>query len=221
MNSIDKPRKTVVPIAVGLAWGSDSASIFQEKMDGQFDLYLLDDDGTNKETILAGEKMRDGTFWVFDCLCLNGVDIRQKPLSERLTHLGGIFTNSRHLLPDSFNLLPFRADATGFLAEVLARGGEGVVKKSLDAPWGTPMEAAKRSENFYCIVTAMGNSQSVEIADAATGQPRGKVKLGGGKCDRVRVGSILKLNGFGLHASGLIREPVIDRDSDSSWLSQF
>lgn len=106
------------------------------------------------------------------------------------------------------------------------------------------MLSCKRIETFYCIATEIGASQSVKISritnfgelknsddpacfgddhfyQAVHSEPCGSVKLGGGKCDRVRVGSILKIEGFGLTRDGKIREPRPCKDSPTSWLIKF
>jgi hypothetical protein len=84
------------------------------------------------------------------------------------------------------------------------------------------MLAAKRLETWICRVAGFnGGCQSVRIVDNASGQARGNLPLFGGRCDRVRVGSILKVEGFGLHRSGLIREPRVCKDSENSWLIKF
>ena len=49
----------------------------------------------------------------------------------------------------------------------------------------------------------------------------GHVALRGGKCDRVLVGSIVKVEGFGLTAAGMIREPRVCGDTPTSWLVKF
>jgi hypothetical protein len=240
---ISKPRKIVVPIAVGLAWTNEPGYIVQEKMDGMFAIRVL---GSLKcETILAGEQMRNGEFHAFDCLQYNGEDVRNLRLSERLKLLNAIFLShsNMHLLPPEFRRVVDHADGGALLREVLARGGEGVVRKRLDGPWGVPMEACKRLETFTCVVTGMGSTQSVKISRIINGgefregdpsgfaeehfyqsletTPCGSVKLGGGKCDRVRVGSILKIEGFGLTRDGQIREPRPCKDSATSWLIQY
>lgn len=108
-----------------------------------------------------------------------------------------------------------------FLEAVWARGGEGVCAFDWDAPWGE-MLACKRLETFLCAVTGFcGGTQSVNIALAGTGKPCGHVALRGGKCDRVRVGSIIKVEGFGLTAAGCIREPRPCKDTAMSWLVKF
>ena len=63
--------------------------------------------------------------------------------------------------------------------------------------------------------------QIVPLAVGLSWTTGGNLPLLGGKCDRVRVGSILKIEGFGLHASGLIREPRVCKDTADSWLINF
>jgi len=109
-----------------------------------------------------------------------------------------------------------------FLAEVtdidtaLASGGEGVCAFPWSARWGE-MLCHKANEIFLCRVTRHGHGQSVTIADATTGEERGAVPLRGGKCDQVRAGSIIRVEGMGLTAAGKIRQPVPCRE----WLVTF
>ena len=51
--NIEHPRKEIVPIHVGLAWGNDGA-IYEEKLDGEFCIREV------RGGILAGEKMPEG-----------------------------------------------------------------------------------------------------------------------------------------------------------------
>jgi hypothetical protein len=102
---------------------------------------------------------------------------------------------------------------------VLARGGEGVVRKRLDAPWGCHWEKCKRSQVFYCRVTDLDQwSGGVFLADLNTGEKRGKMPLREGKFELVRVGSVLKVEAYGLIARGMLREARPDRDGPGSWL---
>lgn len=217
-SAIHKPRKVVVPISTGLAWGKEFGFLYQEKADGRFAIQEIVD----RHFViakLAGELMADGTFYAFDILEHLGEYFLQKQLWQRHIAFDLVMEHSR--LPENVRRIQESREGGKLLAEVLARGGEGVVRKRLDSPWGTPFEACKRVSDFICIVKAIGTSQSVEISDAATGEPRGKIKLGGGKVEKVRVGSILKVNAFGTHPSGLLREAVLDRDSNNSWLVSF
>jgi len=212
---IFKPRKTVVPLAAGRVWRVEPGVRFEEKMDGRFALATFSPRGAGAvESIVAGEQMLDGVFFAFDVVQYDGQDVRAWPLRERLPVLDAICQHAGYRRPESM------AHGGELLQRVLARGGEGVVCKSLDAPYGE-MLACKRVETFQCVVTRTGNTQSVEIADACTLAPRGHVALRGGKCDRVRVGSIIKVEGMGITAAGCIRESRPCKDTPTSWLIQF
>lgn len=201
---VQKPRKVVVPMAVGLAWRYKPQILYEEKLDGKFQ--------TRRAgcAVVVGELMGNGSFFAFDCVALNEKDIRQAPLWDRLACL------------EVLNLpRPETGNGGEFLAQILARGGEGVVAKDLNAPYGE-MLACKRLETWICRVASMnGGKQSVKIVDSLSGQPRGNLPLLGGKCDRVRIGSLVKVEGCGLTSAGLVREPRVCRDSADSWLVKF
>ena len=103
-----------------------------------------------------------------------------------------------------------------FNGDFLKAGAEGVVAVDWSAPWGN-LVAHKANSIHTCRITSTSGKQSVGIADAATGQDRGRVKLGGGKADQVRVGSIIRVEGMGLTDAGKIRQPQPCRE----WLIQF
>ena len=98
----------------------------------------------------------------------------------------------------------------------MASGAEGIVAMDWTQPWGT-MFAHKVESIYLCRVNRIGGTQSVGIEDAETKQDRGRVKLGGGKCDQVRVGSIIRVEAMGETDSGKLRQPVPCRE----WLLQF
>ena len=204
MNNIQHPSKNVVKIAVGLSWGNDA--IFQEKLDGKFAVRAVGDG------ILAGENVR-GNFIVWDCLQYAGEDVRAKGFADRW-RLAFDLCGHWHL-----PMVETSHNGGELLQRVLARGGEGVVKKLPHATYWDAMDAAKRLQTWICRVVAFcGGSQSVEIADASSGQARGKLALRGGKCDRVRIGSLVKVEGFSLLPSGMIRESRVCSDTPTSWL---
>ncbi len=99
---------------------------------------------------------------------------------------------------------------------VMAAGAEGVCAHGWDDAWGI-FDAHKAESIWTCKITRTGASQSVGIADAATGEDRGNVTLRGGKCDLVRVGSIIRVAGMGLTDAGKIRQPNPCRE----WLVKF
>lgn len=107
------------------------------------------------------------------------------------------------------------------IAATLAAGAEGVCWHDWDAPWGKMQCIKSRWEGICRIIRTNGGSQSVFIEDASTGQPLGKVSLFGGKCDRIRIGSLIKLTGLCLTDAGLIREPRLCQDNADSWLVKY
>jgi hypothetical protein len=213
-----KPRKTVVTLEIARAWEIDASKRIEEKLDGRFATAFQSLGGAEKvESILAGELMR-GEFFAFDILNYRGKNVTllplrmRIPLMEEICSLGG------------FRRVRVMGGGTSpgeFLDEILAAGGEGIVIKDLDAPYGD-MLAAKRLETWICRVTGgNGGSQSVRIEDAGTWQDRGRVALFSGKCDQVCPGSLIKVEGFGLTKAGKIREPRPCKDSATSWLVKF
>ena len=202
---MNKPSFESVPMETGLRWRDGNGWRYEEKMDGRWHVEELPDDIT-----VVGELMRSGQFFAFDVLRCNGQDLRPLPLSERLTVLDGL------RLPRSAV-----GDGGAFLAAVLERGGEGIVRKRLDQPYGSPWEKCKRSQVFYCRVADLDPMRgSAILADRDTGEKRGKLALHS-KFDRVRVGSILKVEAYGLHRSGLLREARLDRDAPDSFLVTY
>lgn len=203
-----KPMKQIIPLAAGLAWSS--GGLFQQKLDGRFAM-LTTAGGT-----LAGEDVR-GNFTAFDCIGWQDQDVRGLALRERLA-MRNELCRAGHI-----PIVPEVTECGGeFLESILAAGGEGAVFKSWDSNFFAPMLAAKRLETWICRVAAFnGGCQSVRIVDNASGQARGNLPMFGGKIDRVRVGSLVKVEGFGLHRSGLVREPRICKDTENSWLIKF
>lgn len=203
-----KPAFESVPLAVGLAWRGGGAWRFEEKMDGEYSVRKID------SARLVGEQMRSGGFYTFDIIEFSGQDLRGLPLGERLMVLDEVIAHQSSL----------RRPATGsggeFLETILARGGEGIVAKRLDQPFGALQFKCKRLQTFFCSVTGFVHGKnSVSIAEP--GSDRGHVALFGGKIDRVRIGSVLKVEGFGLTPAGRIREPRLCKDSQNSWLLQY
>lgn len=192
-----------------MEWGADGA-IYQEKLDGVF--AVRDHAGS----LLVGEQMPSGVFCAFDLVAYRGADCRDVALWERLILRDEIAAQAEVCT------VPAAMHGGDLLRAVLARGGEGVVRKLPDSRYGDAMLAAKRLQAWLCTVTGFdGASPSVFLADATTGEPRGKVALRGGKVDRVRAGSVVKVEGFSLHASGCIREPRPCKDSPDSWLVKY
>ncbi len=208
-------RPILEQIAVGAARALSGADyLLQRKSDGQhcfvttprFEALKF-----NAEAMSHGGRSRKNATQCYrvNDVMLDGLDTRSRWLElQRM---------ARHF-PDGWELEREIDD----IESAIANGEEGGVLKPWHQPFGIGWLKAKRSENFIVRITeGAGAAQSVTIADAATGEPRGKVPLRSGKCDQVRVGSILKVTGYGITARGLIREPRPDNDTPTSWLVKY
>ena len=201
---ISKPTKIICPISQALDWKASEFRL-EEKMDGKFSTQLIGN------LVVAGEQMRSGDFVAFDCLMVNSQDIKNQPLRVRLQQLNS--------LPGL--LRPSTGHGLEFVEAILSKGGEGIVAKRWDAPFDASMFAIKRSIEVRCVVTEILPFQSVKIADAATGDSRGKVKIQAFKISKIRVGSVVKVIGMNLTEKGYIREPRLCCDSPTSWLVKY
>ena len=215
--TIRKPKFEPVQLAVGLRWRGGGDYHYAEKMDGKFAFE------EHAGCIVAGELMPDGRFFAFNVARAFGEDVTRRPFRERLAILDG--WTAIGVQPGNPWLPHWRRPAAGsggeFLKAVIERGGEGVVASQWDAPWGFMQFKCKIVQAFLCRITALDHARgSADLSDAATGQSRGRLPLRS-KFDRVRVGSVLKVEAFGEHKSGLLREARLDHDTQTSWLVQF
>lgn len=226
----------LVPLDEARRWRTGNGWLYQEKMDGRFGIVRCRLTGTTT----VGEHVADGRFVAFDLVQLGTEDIRNWPLRERWRALKAI-----HNLPAMVSIVPAVNGGEG-LEAVLAAGGEGVVAKDLSSPYGMGLWKAKRQEVFYCAVTELNQTgrQTVRLGLLPSGllpsviydlrdfQPgadtplqdlpdAGWMPLRGTKFDRVRVGSVLKVEAHGRHPSGLLREARPDQDTPDSWLVRW
>lgn len=206
--NIEHPRKEIVPLAVGLAWGNDGA-VYQEKIDGLF---------TAKECgggILTGDFIAGQGFIAWDCVKFDGVDVRHYGVETRgmmrddLCRAAGVRVVQSHY------------DGGALLQSVLARGGEGVCCKLPGSTYFDAMQAAKRLQTWICRVSALNYATGgAVIEDRATGERRGTVPLRN-RAGQCRVGSLVKVEGECLSAGGMILKPRPCKDTETSWLVQF
>ena len=207
--TIEHPRKECVSLAIGLGWGNDGA-IYQEKLDGVFMTRTMLGGG-----VLVGEQMRSGEFIAWDCAAFDYVDVR------------GRGTETRGMMRDSLcraagvRVVQSYYDGGALLQAVLARGGEGIVRKLPCATYFDTMQACKRLQTWRCVVTALDYaSGAAKIIDQTTGEDRGTVPLRN-RAGQCRVGSIVKVEGETLSARGMILKPRSCKDTSQSWLVQF
>lgn len=194
--NITRPKFEVTPLQAGLSWGNDAGGRYEEKLDGVW--HVKDWQGYT----LAGELMRDGRFYAFDCLGLQGQDLRTCPLRERLAVLNGL----------SDVLRPVAGLHGGdLLRDVLSRNGEGIVAKRFDEPFGATWFKVKRSETFDLIVTEKDILRgSLRLHDGVTREDRGWCPCKK-EFDHVAVGETVEVTGYGMTANGKVREPRFTR----------
>ena len=188
--TIPRPTFESVPLIEGLQWQDSEGWLFEEKLDGRWCQRWLGN------SIVVGELMADGRFFAFDVPVYNGVDVRSWALRERIEVL---------------NTLSLPRPATGrgsdFLRSVIAAGGEGVVSKHLNSPFGVGWIKCKRRETWDLRVTERDFARgSLHLADLMTGEDRGWCNART-RFDRVAVGDVVEIAGHSLTRAGRIREP--------------
>ena len=192
LTNITRPTIRPVTLADARAF-CGSGYVAQEKMDGVFSVREW------QGSIIAGEQMRDGSFFAFDVAVVQGDDCRRCPFSDRLDAL-------RSLASGFDTSMSVVAQGVGgeFLEAVLERGGEGVVFKHRDGFWGIGQHKAKRIETFDVRVVGL-LSQAAEIE--FENQAAGKVGIGGSKIEGVKIGDVIEISAYSRTAAGKFREP--------------
>lgn len=185
---ITRPKFINVPLAAGLRWRGGGGWRYEEKLDGVWATQEA------SGSILIGERMRDGQFFTFDIAQHNGQDVRQLALRERLSILAS--------MPGL--LRPAVGQGAEFLEAVLARGGEGVVAKHLDAPYGECWHKCKRVETHECIVVEKF-IPSIRLR-SLDGEERGMC-CARAAYDSIKPGDIVEIAAYSITAKGKFREP--------------
>jgi ATP-dependent DNA ligase I len=116
----------------------------------------------------ADERSSPLTAFFFDCLHVDGGDLVDAPAHERLAALDSALPADL-VVPRVETDDPDRAQA--FLADTLARGHEGVMVKSLDAPY----EAGRRGAGWLKVKPAHTLDLVVLAAEWGHGRRQGKL----------------------------------------------
>ena len=163
--NVTRPQFQSVPLTAGLKWPGGAGWRVEEKMDG---VWAVREFG---RSFVCGEAMKDGRFIAFDLPIFEGQDLRREPLRNRLALLADL---ERGELRGQF-LRPATGTGGEFLEAVLARGGEGVVRKHLDGTWRDVWEKCKRVETFDLRVVDKDPFRGSLYLATIEGEPRGKV----------------------------------------------
>jgi DNA ligase-1 len=102
----------------------------------------------------------------FDCLYSEGSPAIDEPLGRRLELLHAV-ASTTHVVPHLH--APGAADAEAFLANALARGHEGVMVKSLEAPYS----AGRRGQSWLKVKQARTLDLVITAAEWGSGRRRG------------------------------------------------
>jgi ATP-dependent DNA ligase len=225
---IQWPQFQSAPLAAGLWWRADAGWRYEEKKDGVGALLtsekLLLRNSVRKlpwtlppilqNCTLAGELV-GSDFYAFDVLVVDGQDIRHAPLRRRLPELADLIAGA-----ECPWLQPVASGPGGeFLQQVLARGGEGIVAKDLEAPYGRGCVKCKRIETHDCVVMEIHPvKQSIRLGQLDGGQMTDCgwcAVLGGAglaweksrRVDRLKPGQVVEIECLARHPSGKFREP--------------
>ena len=156
-----------------------------------------------RSAVLDGELV-GGVFHVFDVVCWGGQEMSRQPLESRLALLDSIAPQ----FPAWMKPVESSVDLAGFYAEVVARGGEGVVAKKLSAGWGKQWVKVKHTLTHDLVVESLDASKR----SAACYQIRNGERLDVGRVflgrafESVRVGDVIEVVAMSRHASGKLRE---------------
>ena len=149
----------------------------------------------------AALERHGGRFYVaLTVASVGGVSVLDKPADWRWSMLQAMAW--RNQLPGI--VMPKTVSS---VEAAFAAGAEGVCAVPWDSPWGS-MLCVKQNIIVQCRVTGfVAGTQSVTIADVQTGQDLGKIALRGGKCDQVKIGSVIRVEAMGKTDSGKLRQP--------------
>ena len=213
------PAPISVPLKTALRWKADADWLYDVKQDGVRAELLdgalrgraLDYTAPSIPSRLDGCRM-DGEwlpgarqFIAFDLTMVHGQNIARAPLWARRRALADLVSESA--CPWIRLIDSTRGSGGEFLETVLARGGEGIVAKRLDAEYGVHWFKAKRIETWDLVVVEIaGGRQSVRLAGSG-GEDFGRCPVFGGKIESLRVGDVVEVAAYGRHASGKLREP--------------
>jgi hypothetical protein len=229
MSKTTKPEKRLVSLEQARMW-SPADYLIQVKCDGEFKACHLD--GPMAGWLFAGEWVTPrsgqmltahheawlqqhpaGIFIAFDVLATAEWDCRNEPTKERWIRLRG----AQEFFPINWFLLEVY-NGPDFIDRVLAGGGEGVVAKGWQDPYGA-MLAVKRLKEYTVVVTQIDHRLSVGIAERVGGVllDRGRVNLGM-NVDKVRLDSKIRVVAMDVFDSGKLREP---RVAQGEWLVEL
>jgi hypothetical protein len=186
---IIRPRYYVAQLADAMK-GDWRGYHLSQKMDGIWQVRQF-----NGSTI-TGERMRDGSFYAFDVVQVQGDDVRRcqwRDRREALIELAQHFPAGWQIAPEGHG--------AEFIEAVLANGGEGVVAKNFESYFGVGWHKIKRQETFDCTVAEI-HPQKKTVRLELDGEDVGWLTMPA----PARIGEVVEVIAYGRHASGKLRE---------------
>lgn len=190
---------------------------------------------------LDGEHVGD-RLWVFDCTRIGFKDVRGLGFMQRRAELSRVMADAPARDAGDVRLLPVattEADKRRLLADIEARGGEGIVFNRVDAPYteGVSPHAIKFKflESATCLVTGINagkRSVAIHLLDDRTGLPladRPRVPMGNvtipNGVPMPDVGALIEVRYMHWFQGGSLYQPVFlevrrDLDVDAARMSQ-
>lgn len=228
-----------VPMAIGLQWRGGGEFLFQEKSDGvwgifdlRFTIYEL---RVNLEIMPGGELVVNDLVSVSDHSAV--VSCLDWPTRKRWKTLCELFRSAavpaagmcevqcagkvqtsvagHDSAPGTGALRLCRTGSGGeFLEAELARGGEGIVAKAWEAPFGVNWIKCKRTQTWDLVViekdeargTALVKSVNQRISESMSGEIAPTWVSCRREFDRIRVGEVIEVAAHSVHRSGKLRE---------------
>ncbi len=217
---MNKPTLQPVPLADGLRWRGGGPFLFQEKADGVHcfvtcaagvsdpPVFNVLKNGWSQEvelqtrhySLFNAEQMPDGSIILNDLIFLDGQDLRREPTRVRWAEL------QRCEVRGARCQVCASGNGGELLEAILARGGEGVVAKAWEAPFGVNWYKCKRSETFDLRISEIDYARgSLRLASEA-GEDRGWCPARAA-FEALRPGQIVEVAALCLTAKGKLREP--------------
>ena len=148
--------------------------------------------------VFDGELMPDGEFIAFDVLVAPGEDVSQLPQVERLKILDNAIVRAAEW-HDPIPAMKFNSGCAAFARYIEKRGGEGIVAKLADKPYGRGGWLRFKRRTTYDVPVISIQSGLADVAVTKLG----KVTVP----ESVKAGDVIEVAAHSLHPSGLWREP--------------
>jgi ATP-dependent DNA ligase len=128
--------------------------------------YLLEDvqsvTGSSSHVAIAWQKdNKPAVLRVFDILFMNGVDVRHKPLRYRKSLVSEAIESigSRFIQKVDFKLVESPEEIKFLYESILSGGGEGLVLKNPDSPYGKCWTKMKKTDTYDVVVVGYKKSE--------------------------------------------------------------